>query len=234
MALVLVFGDFSGSAIELSQYVRKGKIPHRDLPVLDLVNQAMGQLEALGLTERAELLPILSELILFKLRAFAKRPQVFVEEENEYGEDLAPNLLETLIALEDAISFLTQRAAERARIMPVPASPLPRDNRVRPLPVQVLLRAAEPFARRAELLLEPDTFSLREAWERLKGFLFGARRALFSRMPLKNWAEQVVGFTALLEAKKQGEIQMTQEDSFEEIEVQYLAEDQQALFGEAS
>lgn len=218
--ITLRFEQFSGTPRELAEQVRKGRIAAKDLPVLTLTEQALAQVQALGLTERSELLPILAELVLFKLRAFAKRPQVLLALDEEIPEENGPTFLETLVALEEAIAFLEQRSRERARVLAVPASPLPKDRRLRPMPLQMLVRAVEPFARRAELLLETETFGLREAWERIKGFLWGLRRALFSRLPFRGWNEQTVAFAALLEAKKQGEVELRQQENFGALEVE--------------
>ncbi|MBO1438207.1 chromosome segregation protein ScpA [Meiothermus sp. CFH 77666] len=218
--ITLTFDQFSGTPKELSEQVRKGKIAAKDLPVLSLAEQALAQVQALGLSERSELLPILAELVLFKLRAFARRPQVVLAEDEVEEPESAPAFLETLIALEEAITFLEQRSRERARVLPVPPSPLPKDRRLRPMPLQMLVRAVEPYARRAELRLEPETFGLREAWERLKGFLWSVRRALFGRLPFRTWSEQTVAFAALLEAKKQGEVELLQEQNFGALEVE--------------
>ncbi|GIW34924.1 chromosome segregation protein ScpA [Meiothermus sp.] len=218
--ITLTFDGFRGTPRELSEQVRKGKIAAKDLPVLALTDQALAQVQALGLSERSELLPLLAELLLFKLRAFAKRPQVVLAEDEELQEESAPAFLETLLALEEAIAFLEQRSRERARVLAVPPSPLPKDRRLRPMPLQMLVRAVEPFARRAELQLERETFGLREAWERIKGFLWGVRRALFAGLPFRTWGEQTVAFAALLEAKKQGEVELRQEQNFEALEVE--------------
>ncbi len=218
--ITLTFDRFSGTPRELSEQVRKGKIAAKNLPVLTLTEQALAQVQALGLSERSELLPILAELVLFKLRAFARRPQVVLAEDEAEEPESAPAFLETLIALEEAITFLEQRSRERARVLPVPPSPLPKDRRLRPMPLQMLVRAVEPYARRAELHLEPETFGLREAWERLKGFLWSVRRALFARLPFRTWSEQTVAFAALLEAKKQGEVELLQEQNFGALEVE--------------
>ncbi|WP_299426331.1 chromosome segregation protein ScpA [uncultured Meiothermus sp.] len=218
--ITLTFNTFAGTPRELSEQVRKGKIAAKDLPVLALTDQALAQVQALGLSERGDLLPILAELVLFKLRAFARRPQlVLVEDEEEEPLD-GPAFLETLLALEEAIAFLEQRSRERARVLAVPPSPLPKDRRLRPMPLQMLVRAVEPFARRAELLLEPETFGLHEAWERIKGFLWGVRQTQFSRLPLRGWGEQTVAFAALLEAKKQGEVELLQLENFGTLEVE--------------
>ncbi len=223
MNLNLSFAEFSGTPKELYEAVRKGKISAKELPILGLIQQAFEQVKALGLAERSEVLPILAEMVLFKLRAFAKRPVVIQDDLEEDGPS-APAFLDTLVALQEAIAFLEQRSRERARILPIPASPLPRDRRLRLMPLQALVRAVEPFARRAELLLEADTFGVREAWERIKGFLWGVRRALFGKLPFSGWYEQAIAFTSLLEAKKQGEVELYQTENFVGLEVELRRE----------
>jgi len=222
--IVLSFDGFSGTPRELSEHVRKGRIAAEELPVLALTEQALAQVQALGLAERSELLPTLAELLLFKLRAFARQPQMISPEEEEPPEQSGPAFLETLVALEEAIAFLAQRARERARVLPVPPPPLPKDRRLRPMPLQMLVRAVEPFARRAELHLEPETFGLHEAWARIKGFLQRVGRALFNQLPFRVWGEQTVAFAALLEAKKQGEVKLWQQENFGKLEVELKAD----------
>lgn len=229
--ITLIFNSFTGTPWELSEQVRKGKIAAKDLPVLSLTDQALAQLQTLGLSERSELLPILAELVLFKLRAFARRPQVMLSEDEEEEPLSGPAFLETLIALEEAIAFLEQRSRERARVLAVPPSPLPKDRRLRPLPLQMLVQAVEPFARRAELLLEPETFGLLEAWERIKGLLRGIRQSWFSLLPFGSWSEQTVAFAALLEAKKQGQVELRQEENFGALEVELKASSPKKIRG---
>lgn len=219
--ITLCFEGFSGTPKELAERVRRGQIEARDLPVLVLTEQALAQVTDLGLSERSELLPTLVELLLYKLRAFAPRPEPEPPlPEEEAFEGGLPGFLETLVLLEEAIGFLEQRARERARVLPVPPSPLPKDRRVRPLPVGLLLEAARPLARRVELRLEPETFGLKEAWERLLRFLQGVGRALFGRLPFLGWGEQTVAFAALLEAKKQGRVELRQAENFGPLEVE--------------
>jgi segregation and condensation protein A len=218
--MTLNFPGFTGTPKELSDWVRRGKFAAKELPVLELTNQALAQVEALKLSERSELLPLLAGLLLLKLRAFSK--QLVVEE--EVPEEEAPNFLETLVALEEAIAFLTQRSAERSRVIPVPPPMLPKDRRLRSMPLQALVRAAQPFARRAELMLEPERFGLKEAWERIKNFLrLGS--GLFSRLPFKSWLEQNLAFTALLEAKRMGDVELLQEENFGPIRVSLESSD---------
>ncbi len=219
--ITLTFGPFSGTPSALLEQVRKGKMAAHELPIALLCEQALAQVQALGLAQRSELLPILAELVLHKLRAFApKPPPLLAETEEETFED--PPFLKTLVALEEAIAFLEQRSRERARVVPVPPAPLPKDGRLRPLPVQVLVRAAERFSRQAELHLAPETFGLPEAWARIRRFLQSLKRSLFRHLPFKTWAEQTVAFAALLEAKKQGQVELAQAQNFGPLEVELL------------
>lgn len=220
--ITLHFEGFSGSAAELYLAVRSGRIDALQLPIVQLAQQALAQVEALELQSRSELLPLLADLLLYKLRAALRKP----EPPNEAEEDADPQgFVETLAALEEAIVFLQERAKERAKVLAVPPPPLPKDQRLRRLSAQVLWRAVQPFSRRADVLLEPERFGLREAWERLRGFLWNLGRGWFNRLPLVGWAEQTVGFAALLEAVKTGQVELYQERPFAEIEVEYRHKD---------
>jgi segregation and condensation protein A len=223
--ITLEFPGFAGTARELADAVRRGKIAAKELPLLALIEQAIGQVQDRGLGERAEIMPILAELLLYKLWVFTRKKIVLEAEFEDEGPADAGSpvaFLDMLVRLEEAISFLTQRSKDRARVLPVPPPPLPKDRRIRPLSVDKLVQAVSMFTRRAELLIEPERFGLREAWERIKGFLHGVRQTLFGRLPFKGWAEQTVAFTALLEAKKTGEIDLRQEQIFGDIEIEWL------------
>lgn len=216
----LAFPGFSGTPLQLAEAVRRGGLVARELPILTLLEQALAQVEALELSQRSELLPLLAELLLFKLRAFASVEPAPVEE-NEADE--VTGFLETLVALQEAIEFLHRRAEERSKVLPVPPPPLPKDKRLRSLPLERLLEAVRPFTRRAEIQLEPERFGLKEAWARVRDFLLKVRRAAFGQLPLRDWAEQTVAFSALLEAHRVGEVRLRQGENFGELEVEYTA-----------
>ena len=227
--IILEFPGFTGTARELADAVRRGKIAAGELPLLSLIEQAIGQVQDRGLGERAEIMPILAELLLYKLWVFTRKKPILEAEFEDEGpaEPGSPvAFLDMLVRLEDAILFLTQRSKERARVLGVPPPPLPKDRRIRALSVDKLVQAVSIFTRRAELMIEPERFGLREAWERIKGFLYGVKRALFGGLPFKGWAEQTVAFTALLEAKKTGEIELRQEQIFGEIEIEWLGKEE--------
>lgn len=209
---------FLGSALELQQAVRAGRIAAASLPVAQLAQQALDQVQALGLAERSELLPIMADLVVYKLRDLLRLPVPNLEpEESEVAQ--VEGFVETLVVLEEAIVFLRDRAEARSKVIAVPPPPLPRDARLRRLPLDSLRRAIQPFARRAEVLIEPERFGLREAWERIRGFMWSLRRTLFSQLPLPGWPEQTVGFAALLEAARTGEVELVQPDNFADIEI---------------
>lgn len=232
--IVLEFEGFKGSAADLALAVRRGGISATALPILLLVDQALARVKALGLEERSELLPHMTQLLLFKLRATLHVKQVLAEDLEDLEAEDAHPILQALVELEEAILFLQQRSKERAHILPVPAPPLPRDRRLRPLPLDALVRAVAPFAQRAELDIEPERFGLREAWERLKGVFSQVRKLVFSRLPFSTWTEQTVGFSALLEAARVGQVKLNQQGNFADLEVEYLMEETLPLFAEPS
>lgn len=196
----IAFPGFEGTPEALREALRRGRLSPRAIPVLAVVEQALAQVPE-GLRERSELLPILAELLVLKLS-----PEKALTPKEE-GEE-AP-LVQALLDLSDTVAFLEGRLQRRARLLPVAPPPVPKPAlRLSP---KVLKEAARPF-RKAVLALPKEGFGLREAWERLKAFLKG--RVAFHRLPLRGWAEQVVGFAALLEAHRLGLVRLHQEEAF--------------------
>lgn len=196
----LEFPGFSGTPQELREALRRGRLSPKGLPVLQVVEQALAQVPE-DLRARAELLPLLAELLVLKLS-----PEKALIPRQE-GEE-AP-LVRVLVDLSETVAFLEERLSRRARLLPVAPPPVPRP--LLRLSPKVLKEAARPF-RKAVLALPPEGFGLREAWERLKGFLRG--RVAFHRLPLPTWAEKAVGFAALLEAHRLGLARLYQEEPF--------------------
>ncbi|WP_038047225.1 hypothetical protein [Thermus caliditerrae] len=196
----LAFPGFAGTPVELREALRRGRLSPKGLPVLLVVEQALAQVPK-DLRARAELLPLLAELLVLKLspeRALTPK---------EEGEE-AP-IVQVLVDLSETVAFLEERLKRRARLLPVAPPPVPRPAlRLSP---KVLKEAARPF-RKAVLALPREGFGLKEAWERLKGFLRG--RVAFHRLPLRGWGERVVGFAALLEAHRLGWVRLYQQEHF--------------------
>ncbi|MEN2981802.1 MAG: chromosome segregation protein ScpA [Thermus sp.] len=196
----LDFPGFSGTPEALREALRRGRLSPQTLPVLLLVEQALAQVPE-DLRARAELLPLLAELLLLKLA-----PEKALTPKEE-GEELP--LVRTLLDLSDTVAFLEERLRRRARLVPAKPPPVPRAPlRLSP---RALAEAARPF-RRAVLQLPPEGFGLQEAWLRLRGFLKG--RMPFHRLPLRGWEEKAVGFAALLEAQRLGLVGLWQEETF--------------------
>lgn len=197
------FPGFTGTPWELREALRRGRISPRAVPVLVVVEEALAQLPP-SLRERSEVLPILAELLLLKLA-----PEKALVEE---GGEEAP-LVRLLLDLSETVAFLEERL-KRPRL-PVAPPPLPRPApRLSP---KALWQAAKPF-RKAVLALPQEPFGLREAWARLRAFLRG--RTPFHRLPLRGWAERAVGFAALLEAFRLGEVRLEQEANFAPLYVE--------------
>ncbi|GAA5334409.1 MULTISPECIES: chromosome segregation protein ScpA [Thermus] len=202
----LEFPGFSGSPWELREALRRGRLSPKDLPVLWVVEQALAQVPE-ELKARAELLPLLAELLVLKL---APEKALVPKEE---GEE-AP-LVRVLLDLSEAVAFLEGRLARRARLYPAAPPPVPRPS-LR-LPPRVLAEAARPF-RKAVLHLPREAFGLEEAWARLVPYLRG--RVAFHRLPFPSWAEKAVGFAALLEACRLGRVRLYQEAPFAPLYVE--------------
>jgi segregation and condensation protein A len=201
----IAFPGFSGTPWELREALRRGRLSPRAVPVLEVIEGALAQLPP-SLKERSEVLPILAELLLLKLA-----PEKALVEE---GGEEAP-LVRLLLDLSETVAFLEERLRVRSRHLPVPPPPLPRPApRLSP---KALWQAARPF-KKAILALPQEPFGLREAWARLRGFLKG--RTPFHRLPLRGWAERAVGFSALLEAFRLGEVNLEQEANFAPLYVE--------------
>ncbi|WP_038056244.1 chromosome segregation protein ScpA [Thermus amyloliquefaciens] len=196
----LEFPGFSGTPEELREALRRGRLSPRGLPLLLIVEQALGQVPE-DLRARAELLPLLAELLVLKLS-----PEKALTPKEE-GEE-AP-IVRVLVDLSETVAFLEERLRRRSRLLPVAPPPVPRP--ALRLPPKALKEVAQSF-RKAVLALPQEAFGLREAWERLKGLLRG--RVAFHRLPLRGWGEQAVGFAALLEAHRLGLVRLEQEEAF--------------------
>ncbi len=200
----LRFEGFEGSPLELKEALKRGRLRPGSLPLLSLIDQALAQLPK-DLKARAELLPFLAELLVYKLRP-----------ESTWGEaeEKEVALVQVLVDLSQAVAFLEERARKRSRVLPVSPPPL---SRRLCMPKTALARAALAF-RRAVLLLPKEEVGLREVWARIRTFLTGKRR--FSELPLSTWPEKAVGFAALLEAARLEEVFLFQEKPFAELYVE--------------
>jgi segregation and condensation protein A len=214
MAIHLSFEGFAGTPEELQRALRAGRVQPRDLPLLELIDQALEQVAGLDLPERGALLPVLAELLERKLRALLRLERADEEEEVEAeGEALVGLLVE----LDEVVRFLMERAQARSYVWPVPAATLPRDARVAPISVAVLYRHARRFLRPASLLPAVERFGVAEAWSWLRRRLGKVGRAWFSHLGLEAWAERTVTFAALLEAVRRGQVRVVQKRPFADL-----------------
>ena len=113
----LAFPGFAGTPVELREALRRGRLSPKGLPVLLVVEQALAQVPE-DLRARAELLPLLAELLVLKLspeRALTSK---------EEGEE-AP-IVRVLVDLSETVAFLEERLKRRARLLPVAPPPVPR------------------------------------------------------------------------------------------------------------
>ncbi len=223
MAIHLAFQDFSGSPEELQRALRSGRIQARDLPLLDLIDQALEQVAGLDLPERGALLPVLAELLERKLRALLKLDRYEEEDSEEEGEAIVGLLVE----LDEVVRFLMDRAQARSYVLPVPAASLPRDSRIASISVAVLYRNARRFLRPASLIPEAERFGVAEAWEWLRRRLEKIGRAWFSQLGIKTWADRTVTFAALLEAVRRGGVRLKQERQFSDLLIELRGESEE-------
>ncbi len=212
--ICLVFPGFSGTPEELREALRRGRLRPEEVPVLEVIQMALDQVPE-DLRARSELLPILAELLLLKLA-----PRRALGEEEPTGE--VP-LVQALVDLSETVAFLEARLRARARVLPVPAPPLP--PRALRLSPERLLKAARAY-RPLSLAFPERGLELWEVWARLRpGLARGVRRA-FADLPLREWREKALGFFLLLEASRLGRVRLYQEAPFAPLWVEVLAEEE--------
>jgi len=223
MAITLSFEGFSGSPEELKRALRNGRISVRQLPLLQLIDQALEQVEGLDLPERGSLLPILAELLERKLRALLKLDAEDPETDEEEGESLVGLLVE----LDEAVKFLLERAEARSLVIRVPPAELPRDRRLGKLSIATLHRYARRYVRQQTLLPAKERFGVAEAWQWLMAKLRRTRWLWFSRLGLSSWTDKTVTFAALLEGVRNHHIKLQQEEPFADLLIEMVPNGEQ-------
>jgi len=223
MAITLRFEGFSGSPEELKKALRNGRVSVRQLPLLDLIEQALAQVAELDLPERGSLLPILAELLERKLRALLRLDAEEPEADEEEGESLVGLLVE----LDEAVKFLLDRAEARSYVIRVPAAELPRDRRLARLSVSTLHRYARRFLKPQAILPTEERFGVAEAWRWLVDKLRRAGWLWFSRLELESWAEKTVTFAALLEGVRNRRVRLQQEEPFADLLIELVPEEEE-------
>jgi len=213
--LVLSFGNFRGSARELKEALRSGRIRPEALPLSELLAQALAQAEGWPLLERARLAPELAALVLLWLGA-AESPE-------ESPEAEAERTVAALVDLEAAASELAERAEARRDVIPLPPAPLPDRSRLAAADVRRLARLAPP-ARPRPVLAAIAGFGLREAWRRIRALLAGRPRLSFDELAPRRFGPRAIHLAALLEAARRGWVALFQPEPYGPIEVERRAE----------
>ncbi|WMT56259.1 hypothetical protein [Truepera radiovictrix] len=219
---------FEGSVGELAHALRTGKLAPEALDVLALVESYLAFYSELrrDLEVATETLPALARIVELKLRLLLPRPP----QTSDAGETVPSDVLETVLALEafeEAVDFLRSRREAQARVLPARAPSPTYPRRTRPLAPK-LSRLAE-FATRhravAYFELAIERLTLPVAMARLRDGLRRLRRApLVALMGARDWPTVVVGFSALLELVKEGEVRAEQGERYGEIWLEAASE----------
>lgn len=221
MAIRLSFEGFAGTPEELQRALRSGRVEPRELPLLELIDQALSQVAALELYQRGALLPLLAELLERKLRALL-RTDATADEEVE--EDEGEALVGLLVELDEVVRFLMERAQARRDVWPIPAAALPRDGRIAPVSVASLYRQARRFLRPTALLPAVERLGVAETWAWLQDHLRKVRSTWFSNLGIQTWPERTVAFAALLEAVRNGRVRLDQKSPYADLHIELESE----------
>ena len=211
--LRLAFDGFSGSAAELRSLLVQGELRFDDLPLMDLIEQALRQAEGWPLVERARLAPELATLVLLWLGS--------QEGAADAGEDRAKQTVSALLDLEAAAKVLEERVRARAGVIPLPPAPLPASSGIAATDARRLARLAPP-SRPRPVLAAIGGFGLREAWRRIRALLAHTRKLDFDRLAPRQFGPRAVHLAALLEAARRGWVRLWQEEPYGVIRVERL------------
>ena len=226
---------FNGTLTELAHALHTRAISPQQINVLKLVQDYLvyfGQFSN-NMDIASEALPMVARIVELKVRFLLPRPP---KSDEEIEEEILKETLEAIVLLEEleeAISFLKQRRAERRIVLPasMPRPSYPRAERPIKIGLERLAQMASRynFSNYFELAIERLTMA--GAMKLLMNAVKRVKRGLFSEMlETKEWTVAAITFSGMLELYKEGKLRATQEVPYGpiEIELEVVAEQEQA------
>jgi segregation and condensation protein A len=223
---------FSGTLTELAHALHTRAISPQSIDVLRLVQDYLVFFEVYAdrLDIASEALPMVARIVELKVRFLLPRPP---KSDDNLEEEILQATLEAIVLLEeleDAISFLRQRRAERRIVLPAtaPRPNYPRADRPIKIGLDRLVQMASRynFSNYFELAIERLTMA--GAMKLLMSAVRRLKRGIFSEMlESKEWTVAAITFSGMLELFKEGKIRATQEVAYGPIEIELQAAEEQ-------
>jgi segregation and condensation protein A len=229
------FAGFEGTLPELAAALRLENLLPSAVPLLELTRAVLARYQAAkatlppeaALELSSEALPHLSGVIELKARLLLPKPPKQEEDDSDFDSTLEDVLegVQALAKLEGAIGFLREQRAARAQLLlpNVPEIRLPRKTKPLSGSIGALLEAARRRVRDIEFLdLALERLTMPMAMARLREFGQKLKHFFFGQVPVQDWGEQTVLFSALLEGVRDGQFSAEQEAAYSQIEVRCL------------
>ena len=223
---------FSGTLTELAHALHTRAISPQQINVLKLVQDYLVYFEQYSnnMDIASEALPMVARIVELKVRFLLPRPP---KSDQDIEEEILKETLEAIVLLEEleeAISFLKQRRAERRIVLPasMPRPSYPRAERPIKIGLERLAQMASRynFSNYFELAIERLTMA--GAMKLLMNAVKRVKRGLFSEMlESKEWAVAAITFSGMLELYKEGKLRATQEVAYGPIEIELEAAEEQ-------
>ena len=219
--------NFKGSLNELAYALRQQNLSPKDIDVLALVKSYLEYFDKIAqndLNLASEALPMVARVLELKLRFLLPRPISDDEEEDVILEETleAIGLLEEL---DEAIAFLKQRRQERRLLIPAKAArpSYPRLERPINIGLKRLAQLASRYSFGSYFELAIERLTMAAAMKILLRNLRRLKRAgLTELIEKQSWAVLSISFVAALELFKENKIDLRQESSYGEIELELI------------
>ncbi len=212
---------FRGTLGELAYALRSGSVAPGSLDVFALVQRYLEYYRAVSagdLELATETLPGLARIIELKLRLLLPQPPKATEAEED-------EVIETVLALEafeEAIGFLRAQRETRRHLLAAQAPRPSYPRRARPLTGQLGKLAEFATRRRATTYFElvSERLTLSGAMSLLRDGLGRLGRGTLQRLlGTRDWPTVTIGFGAMLEMVKEGEVVVRQDELYGPLEL---------------
>lgn len=230
--LTLDFPGFSGSLPELLQALKQHRLEPGGVPLTTITEAVLGRFYALRAMDAelaSEALPQLAAVIALKTSLLLpKIPRDEPEDFTEDFDDMPSDVISSVQALQELdalVRFLSEKRKGRSQIIPARGLDLPYERK-KPRERMVLtqlLAAAKSAVREVQAAhMVKDRLTLEDARKAILAFVKNIQTFFFGAIVTKDWGEKTVYFAALLESVRLGEVELTQETPYGEIQVEAL------------